>query len=146
MSARLRGVFRPRSPLASRWPKEDDPAHECWGPRADGEVSAGPPERRGYASSSKRYSSYDVRDHSTRPTTIGLPGRRGAPRARRLAADDVALAYAIKTAKPSATPAQRPRDQDTASDSATCFPVMKWLPKLHATAVEMAPAQEGDTK
>jgi hypothetical protein len=49
------------------------------GPRGGGEVSAGTPERRGYASSSKPYSSHDARDHSTRPTTMEVRGRRGAP-------------------------------------------------------------------
>jgi len=33
---------------------------------------------RGYASSGKRYSSHDARDQSTRPTTLDVPGRRGA--------------------------------------------------------------------
>jgi hypothetical protein len=79
MSSRLRGVFRPRSPLASRWPEEDDPANECWGPRRWRGERGATPERRGYASSSKRYSSHDVRDHSTRPTTMDVPVRRGAP-------------------------------------------------------------------
>jgi hypothetical protein len=50
---------------------------------------------------------------------------------RRLAADDAALAHAIRTAKPGATEANDPAIMtaatDAASDPATYFPVMKRL-------------------
>ncbi len=73
------------SPLDRREPKNRSPhpvasiTVSSAGAPAGGEVSAGTPEGRGYASSGKGYSSHDARDHSTRPTTMDVPGRRGAP-------------------------------------------------------------------
>jgi hypothetical protein len=62
---------------------------------------------------------------------MDVPGRRDAPWARRLAADDAALAYAIKTAKPGTTeasdPAIRTAATNAAIDPATYFPVMERL-------------------
>jgi hypothetical protein len=52
------------------------------------------------------------------------------PELWRLAADDAALAYAIKTAKPCATKASDPLSRpatNAASDPATYFPVTKRL-------------------
>jgi hypothetical protein len=56
-----------------------------------------------------------------------VPGRRDAPWARPLAADDAALAYAIKTAKPGTTEASDPAITNAASDPATYFPAMERL-------------------